>query len=261
MMNSFFLQKTLKDISAWCNSNSMVPNPTKTECMLVTTRQKHQLRPDPLQLTLNSQPILQVNEHRHLGVILDSKLDWRAHIEDVSKTLCSNLYLMSRVRLFTEPPVRKLFYHAYIKPSFDYASTLWDGCADVHFNKLDRLHRRAVKLISDDTSLTTDEKMASLDILPLKKSLAVNKGVMMWKIASSKVPTYLSDMFKKQAGPSRSGHSNTYVPPWPRLDICKNSLSYSGAILWNSLPPEISSAQTVKTARVRLRKCAAENVI
>ena len=255
------LQKTLKDINNWCNSNNMVPNPSKTECMLVATRQKQQLHPGPLQLTLNSQPIIQVNEHRHLGVILDAKLDWRAHIEEVSKTLCSNLYLMSKVRHFTEPSTLKLFYHAYIQPHLDYASTIWDGCADVHFNKLDRLHRRAIKLISDDPTLTTDEKILSLDMLPLKQALVVNKGVLMWKIVGSKVPKYLCDLFTKSKGPVRAGRNNTFVPQWPRLDICKNSISYSGSILWNSLPPDIASAQTVKTVRTRLRKCIAKDII
>ena len=199
-------------------------------------------------MTLNSQPIAQVSEHRHLGVIIDDQLSWRAHIEDVSKTLCSNLFLMSKVRLFTEPPTRFLFYQAYIQPYLDYASTVWDGCAAVHFNKLDRLHRRAVKLISDEASLSTDEKMASLYILPLKKSLSFNKGVFIWKILGSKVPGYLSNLFKK------SERNDTLVPPWPRLDICKNSLSYSGALLWNSLPPKTASAQSISTFKARLRK-------
>ena len=255
------LQTSLNEISEWCATNSMVPNPSKTECMLIATRQKHQLHPDPLQLVFNSQPIIQVSEHKHLGVILDNKLDWHAHIENVNKTLCSNLYLMSKVRLFTEQPTRKLFYHAYIQPHLDYASTVWDGCAEIHFNKLDRLHRRAVKLISDDTSMTTDEKMSSLDILPLKKSLVVNKCVMMWKVASSKAPTYLSKLFTKSKYPNRSGSNYTYVPPWQRLDLCKNRLGYSGAILWNSLPPEIASAQTSKTFRTRLRKHLVNNCL
>ena len=36
------LQQSLNDISGWCSRNRMALNPTKTKCMLMATRQKHQ---------------------------------------------------------------------------------------------------------------------------------------------------------------------------------------------------------------------------
>ena len=36
------LQQSLYDVSGWCCRNRMALNPTKTKCMLMATRQKHQ---------------------------------------------------------------------------------------------------------------------------------------------------------------------------------------------------------------------------
>ena len=36
------LQQSLYDLSGWCCKNRMALNPTKTKCMLMATRQKHQ---------------------------------------------------------------------------------------------------------------------------------------------------------------------------------------------------------------------------
>ena len=57
---------------------------------------------------------------------------------------------------FTDIDTRKLFFSAHIKPHTDYASVVWDGCSDVLKKRLNSQHRRAVKLIFPDTTLTTE---------------------------------------------------------------------------------------------------------
>ena len=39
------LQRSINEASDWCDKNAMTLHPAKTKCMLLTTRQKHQLRP------------------------------------------------------------------------------------------------------------------------------------------------------------------------------------------------------------------------
>ena len=41
------LQQSLYDVSGWCCKNRMALNPTKTKCMLMATRQKHQKKTAP----------------------------------------------------------------------------------------------------------------------------------------------------------------------------------------------------------------------
>lgn len=65
------------------NNNYMVPNPSNTKCMLITTRQKHQHNSLPLQLTFSSQLVEQVQEQRVLGVIVDDRLCWQSHLDKI----------------------------------------------------------------------------------------------------------------------------------------------------------------------------------
>ena len=64
---------------------------------------------------------------------------------------------------------RKLFFNAHIKPHIDYASVVWDGCSDLIKKRLNSLHRRAVKLILPDTTLTTDQRLKEMRIMSLQK--------------------------------------------------------------------------------------------
>lgn len=247
------LQVSLHEVSEWCATNHMLPNPTKTKCMLVTTRQKHQLNPSPLSLSFASQPVHQVRQQRVLGITIDDQLCWQMHIEQVCKTLSKNLFLLSRLRHFTDVPTRKLFYYAHIQPHVHYASSVWDGASENSLKRIDSLHRRAIKLIAEKSNSSTDDKFKALDILPLRKQFSLNKLVFMHKITHSKTPAYLSHLFQRSCRPYETLRNDLSVPK-PRLDIFKSSLSYSGAKVWNELPSNLKSISSMKTFKAQALK-------
>ena len=247
------LQQALDEVSEWCCSNHMVSNPSKTKCMLITTRQRHQLNPPPLKLSLKSVAIEQVREHRVLGLIVDDQLCWQPHLYHLGKVLSKHLFLLSKLKHLADEPTRKLFYHAHIQPHLDYVSTIWDGASEANMKKLNSLHRRSAKLIIDKSRrhISTDEKLKKLGILPLCKQLSFNKAILMRKITLSKVPTYLTDLFVTSDVPYRTLR-NELVVPKPRIDLFKASLSYSGAKLWNDLPKTIRTVASINTFKVQL---------
>ena len=51
----------------------------------------------------------------------------------------------------------------------------------------------------------------------------------------------------------RSVSDENFVTPRPNLSIFKESLSYSGPVIWNSIPLEIKNSSSLK--------CFAENVL
>ena len=142
----------------------MVINPIKTKSMTIATRQKPQLSPLPLDLVINGAKIDQLSEHRLLGITIDKKLLWDLHTNNVCKTVSRRVFLLSKLRYIVDIDTRKLFSNAHIKPHIDYASVVWHGCSDVLKQRLNSLHRRAVKLIFPDTTLTTDQKLKEMRI-------------------------------------------------------------------------------------------------
>ena len=56
------LQRSINEASDWCDDNAMILHPAKTKSMLLTTRQKHQLLPLHLNLSLKDSHVEQVHE-------------------------------------------------------------------------------------------------------------------------------------------------------------------------------------------------------
>ena len=247
------LNKALCDISVWCKQNNMILNPSKSKCMLITTRQKHQLSKLTLDLSINDTSIDQVSEHKLLGIIIDDKLQWQPHIDHLCKILSKNLYLLSKLQSVITLDARKLFYNAHIKPHLDYASIIWDGISENLFKRLNSMHRRTAKLIQPEKTMTTDEKLSSAGMLSLKDLLKCNKLIFIYKILNHKAPSYLQNMFTHSHSYYTSYKQNLILPK-PRIDIYKTSLSYSGAALWNSLPICVRTQNNLKSFKINLHK-------
>ena len=149
-----------------------------------------------------------------------------------------------------ETSKRKLFYHAHISPHLTYASTVWDGC-NILFNKLNSLHRRAAKWMTSDSSLSTDTKLRYLEILPLKQKLMFSKALLVFKTYTNLAPPYLKQHFIC----SNIRATSRYITPTkPRIDLFKTSFSFSGASLWNTIPNQIKSCNSLTSFKTQLYK-------
>ena len=129
-----------------------------------------------------------------------------------------------------------LFFYGHILPHINYASNIWDGCADQHMKKLNSLHRRAVKLIHSKKDIPTDQKLKDLGVLSLNKQLKLNKAVLMYKVTNGLSPKYLEPLCQK---PSIRYGSVNLIVPFARIDKYQTSFSFSGSLLWNTIPKEI----------------------
>ena len=159
---------------------------------------------------------------------------------------------MSQLRHFVDTPKRKLFYHAHISSHLTYASTVWDGCSHILFNKLNSLHRRAAKLMISDSSLSTDTKLRYLGLLPLKEKLMFNKAVLVFKAYKNLAPPYLKQLFFICSNIRATSRFITL--PRPRIDLFKTSLSFSGTSLWNTIPKRIKSCNSLTSFKTQLYK-------
>ena len=152
------LQKRLNEVSGWCKNNLVCLHLKKTKCMVIAARQKHQRSPLRLKLDADSKTVVQVKEHRVLGIIIDDEFKWQSRVSNICKTVSKNIFLMSQLKRYVSSQRLTIFYSSHILPHISFSSTVWDGCGETHLNKLNSFHRRADKLQLPDKNSSTDEK-------------------------------------------------------------------------------------------------------
>ena len=104
------LQPCVSDIIEWAHINHMSLNPSKTNYMILTTRQKRQiLSSPPVQLLVGNQQLHEVSEPKRLGVIIDNNLTWGPHIRYPCKSVAKRVYQSAKINNFLTFHVRFFF--------------------------------------------------------------------------------------------------------------------------------------------------------
>ena len=137
------LQKSLDIAHKWLNDNRLIINTTKS--MLVGSKT---VEHDNISIKLDRISLPQVTEQKILGVLIDSKLNWKPHIETLERSLSSKLGLLHRVSYFLPVSKLQLIYNAVIQSRFDYGITLWGSCCKTYLCTLQRMQNRCDRIVS-----------------------------------------------------------------------------------------------------------------
>ena len=162
------LQHSIDSLIDWTEMNHMALHPDKTKFMLITTRQKRQnLVTNLSPLTIKSDVIEEVQDHKVLGITIDNNLSWTPHVNALCKKISTKVFQLTKLKHFVNFRTRKLFFTSHIQSLIDYGSSLWDSTSKSTVKPLQSLHRRALKLILLKQSSLEQDDYNLLNILPL----------------------------------------------------------------------------------------------
>ena len=89
-------------------------------------------------------------------------------------------------------------------------------------------------------------------MLSFDQSVFLNKAKIMYKVYNNLAPNYLQELFRMKdvnlintASNLRSVAQNNYFVPQAKCNLFKGSLTFSGIIIWNSIPLSIKMSPSL----------------
>ena len=133
---------------------------------------------------------------------------------------------------------------------------MWGSCCKSLSQKLQKSQNRAARVTTfSNYDRSTDELLRMVNWVKLDHQRLVNKSIMMYKIVHNMVPDYLSSHFVLRSDALtynlRDSDCSLAIPQ-PRTNYCKRTLSYRGAVLWNSLPVDIPQSPSLDEFKFKL---------
>ena len=125
------LNEDLRKLSEWARKWLILFNPTKTEVMLISNI----FYDDTLNLVMDGTILKLVEIHKHLGVILSSNNKWSKHIDSIIASASEQIAFLRKLKYKFSKQTLNTLYCTYIRPLFEYASDVWDGCNDADANR------------------------------------------------------------------------------------------------------------------------------
>ena len=112
----------------------------------------------------SSTPILRCTKEIDLGVVFYTKLSFRNHINTSIDKANRPLGIIRRSFCALDNTSFTLLYKAIVRPHLEYAATMWNPYKKGYIDDLEKVQRRATKLLQNISNLSYPECLAALNI-------------------------------------------------------------------------------------------------
>ena len=247
------LNNDLQSISTWAYNWKMLFNPDpKKPAQEVLFSRKYQLQTHPT-ISLNNVQVERTTSQKHLGVILDEKLNFKQHVDSAISKVNKGISLIKKLRYTLPRKSLITIYKVFLRPLIDYGDIIYDQPNNNSFcEKLEAIQYKAALAITGAIQGTSRDRIyAELGLESLKDRRWYKRLTCMFKIMNEQAPHYLINLIPKcnQSIRTRNSHIPTF---YCRTDCFKYSFFPSTLRDWFNLDEFIRSAESISIFKNRL---------
>ena len=248
------LQSDLANIDVWCRRNQLTVNTSKTKCMLFGSKRFLDVRMLP-KITLSGNIIQFVENFKYLGVILDNKLNFRLHAQNIYKLASHKIYVLLKIRPYITEKVASRIYKTKILPYIDYGDIFYMSTTNEVLDKLDKLQYRALRICLGTTYRTPRVELIQRTQIPLLKyrRMAHLRNFMYKR-------SWDQQYIVSVPGRTRVYDGVTMKTFRANFTSVERSIAWKGAREWNRLEPHLRNVQPLEHFKY-LQKCWMKSTI
>ena len=205
----------------------------------------------------------QVANEKDLGVTVDEELKFKKHIEDKISTANKMLGIIRHTFKHLDNRSFCMLYKSLVRPHLEYASVIWSPHTKQYQEMIEKVQRRATKLLPDLKNLPYDDRLKILKLPTPKYRRLRNDLLHLYKLSHNMVEmdqdtyckkcTHNTLMLQKSLRTSTRGHEYKYQihhhPGIRNRFITARALSY-----WNSLPNTTVNSPSINSFKNNLEK-------
>ena len=250
------MEKCLCDVKMWMNEFNLRMNDSKTECIIIGTRQQLD-KISCSSIRVGKAIVETVSDLRNLGSYFDRTMSMSKHIDQKCKSAFYQIYNISKIRGILDQESCEMLVHSLIFSHVDYCNALLYGVPYTELSKLQRIINSAARLVYRErkhchiTPLLTE-----LHWLPISYRIQFKILLFVFKCLHSTAPKYLCDYIsvKQPARSIRIRPGITLeVPRVRRKTLAARSFASAGPTLWNALPYDIQLVDNLDTFKKKLK--------
>ena len=191
------------------------------------------------------------NSEKDLGVHFDNKLKFSPHIRNIVAKANSRVGLIRKHFSNLTPQIFLPLYKALIRPILEYASVIWNPSLIQDSKEIEKVQRRATKLVSGNFNLPYSDRLKRLKLDSLVFRRRRYDLIQVFRIVKKIDNINFNNFFELHDGPNTRGHQLKLKKPRANSTFKLNSFSHRVINDWNNLPASTvgkSSINSFKTA-------------
>ena len=236
----------------WFSDNQVKASKDKYH-LFITSDEKVSMKIDNIEIENTSSEKL-------LGIIIDSKLNFKENLGGIIKKASRKVNVLSRITPYMSLTKRKLLMNSFFKSQFNYCPLVWMCHNRTINNKINRLHERCLRIIYNDNKssfqeLPDKDKGVTIHIKNVR-ALAIE----MFKVSNNYSNSLMSEIFDKRNNVYDIRNPSEFARPNVRSVFNgTESISFLGPKIWDIVPSELKQLETVNAFKREIKKWKPEN--
>lgn len=243
------INSDISRLNDWFAQNCLRINGKKTQAMILGNSNEHDFELLVGSEQIEIRPILKI-----LGVTLDNKLTYQAHITEMLKKFFAKVAALRRIKKLIPPHTMVSLYKTYVLPHLEYCSPILLGISTTLKKKLENCNYYAIRtLLNLGNTVTYESCLTLADMEFLERRRTLQSISLFFKAHRLQGPAYISSFFSPRtcAYNLRSSGLNVSQPSYSSCYL-HNSFSYIISHIWNNLPSSTKMSSTITELRSRL---------
>jgi hypothetical protein len=237
------LSHCVSEICSWCASRRLQLNASKTELAFFgTPASLKKLSTVDCSFNACGTIIPPSTVVRDLGVLLDSQLSLKQHINDVARICYFHLRRFRKVLRYVGRELGQQLISAFILTKLDYCNSVLAGLPKTSIAVLQHVQNAAARtLLSLHPCCPIKAALQQLHWLPVEHRIQFKLCCMMHQAHTGHAPEYIKLLLQSCAKHNtrselRSTYTANYKLPRLHLKLGERAFSYAGPKAWNGLP-------------------------
>ena len=184
--------------------------------------------------------INRVDSVKYLGITIDEKLTWNAHVEYVCNSLIKFFGIFKQLRhKVTTNTVRQL-YHAFIYSEMKYGLEVYGNTSSRNISKLQVMQNKLLKYVMRfDIRTGTNLLHTTLDIMKVEDIHKNNVLTFVNMCLMGKCPEIFNQYYRVKTTPYETRQQGSLDMPSHRIEYGARSVKVVGVKLWNRLEKDL----------------------
>ena len=164
-----------------------------------------------------------------LGVVIDTNLSFKDHINNLQTKLAAKLGLLRRLSHVLPQKVLCSLFMSIIQPHIDYCLSVWGSCSQTDINSIQKLQNRAARIITKcfDYNISSLDLVKNLGWMSVEDRCNYYTSILIYKCLHNSSSHILSNRFTRASDShcyiTRYAENNNLQVPKPNSNYMKQA--------------------------------------
>ena len=245
------MNQQVQKVQTWLLANKLsVHYVEKSQYMLVNSNNNVHIEAENFELKMSHHILSRTRTYKYLGLIMDEKLSWADHINQVCLKLSQAAGVIFKVRKCLSHEALMLIYHALVGQKLRYGLICWATAPKFLLDKVDVAHNKVIRYLTFSKACSRAWPLyRKLNVLPLDLLKELEWGKIMYKFQNNMLPKAFDQYFKRPSHQhaTRYAKKNNFEKTRAVNAKDKSLLKHIGPNKWSLVPHDIKETPLLKT--------------